>query len=71
MITLLLVALVASAAASEEEYTTVKIGNQRTLDCKTEDSITWTFSKNVTDEETPVVAGKLEILSKYLIKPDI
>lgn len=58
MIQILLAALVASASASEEEYTTVKIGNQKTLDCKTEDSITWTFSKNVTDEETPVVADE-------------
>jgi len=56
MITLVLAALLASAAASEEEYTTVKIGNQKTLNCKTEDSVTWTFSKNITDDEVPVVA---------------
>jgi len=50
--------LLSGALAFEEEYTTVKIGNQRTLDCKTEEPVTWVFSKNSTDagDETNIVA---------------
>jgi hypothetical protein len=56
MICLLLLALAGLVVSSEEEYTSVKIGNQKTLNCKTEDEVKWTFSTNNTDEETPVVA---------------
>jgi len=56
MIPLLVIFLLSSALANENVYTTVKIGNQRTLDCKTTDPITWGYSKNNTEEETPIAA---------------
>ena len=58
MICLLFLGVVGLVAGVEEEYVSIKIGNQKTLDCKTEDEVTWTFSTNSTDEETPVVAGE-------------
>jgi len=75
MIPLLVLCLLSGALAFEEEYTTVKIGNQRTFDCKTKEvPISWTFSKNSTGggEETEIAAeegvfkidgSKLAILS--------
>jgi len=58
MICLLFLGVVGLVAGVEEEYVSIKIGNQKTLDCKTEDEVTWTFSTNSTDEETPVVADE-------------
>jgi len=58
MICLVFLGVVGLVAGVEEEYVSIKIGNQKTLDCKTEDEVTWTFSTNNTDEETPVVADE-------------
>eukprot|EP00092_Neocalanus_flemingeri_P078701 GFUD01097943.1.p1 GENE.GFUD01097943.1~~GFUD01097943.1.p1 ORF type:complete len:304 (+),score=80.61 GFUD01097943.1:49-960(+) len=58
MIPLLLICLLSSALANDEEYVTVKIGNKRTLNCKTKEPVTWTFSKNSTEsgDEAEIVA---------------
>jgi len=56
MIAFVVICLISSTFAFKEEFTTVKIGNQKTLNCDDKDDITWTFAKNSTDEETPIEA---------------
>jgi len=55
---LLLLAVSGLVAGTEEEYVSIKLGNQKTLDCKSEDEVTWTFATNQTDNEIPVVADE-------------
>ena len=54
--TIFLSFLVANVLA-DEEYVSVKLGNQKTLDCKTEDTVSWSFAKNSTDEGTNIEPG--------------
>jgi len=54
MLRIIFLSFLVANVFADEEYVSVKLGNQKTLDCKTEDTVSWSFAKNSTDEGTNI-----------------